>query len=125
MTVLADFPGVFFLRNDEGDAFESVPSSGAASHVMSAVQESGRDYPYVDALIYGCLEPLGRSFLVYYFLACLHLVLFACKQRPQTPVINKGIRRGRSALKGAPLWLAFAVVAHLLPVAHRARACGA
>ena len=103
------------------DVLESEPSIGTALHALGDAWEPGRDFPRVDAFFYECLEPLGRSFLALYFLACLHLAFFACKQRPNTPALNKGIRRGRAALQGAPLWLAFAVVAYLLPVAQCTR----
>ena len=78
--------------------------------------EEARQTPSKTIVAY--LEAFVRSSLLYYFLACAHLVLYVCKQRPSQPTVNRSIRYGRSCLRGAPLWLAFGIAAHLLPVVH-------
>ena len=57
-----------------------------------------------------------RSFLLFYLLSCARMIMFACKLEKRSSRTNCAIRSTRSVLKGAPLWLAFAVLAHLIPV---------
>ena len=58
----------------------------------------------------------GRTLTLLYFLAYVRLAFFTCRLQKSAPISTRRIRIVRGTLKGAPLWLAFGVVAHLLPV---------
>ena len=62
------------------------------------------------------LSAFGRSLMLFYILACGHLLCFSCRLGHNSPVANCCIRASRQAFRGAPLWLAFGIVAHLMPV---------
>ena len=62
------------------------------------------------------LSTFGRTLTLFYLLACCHCAAFACRLRASTPRANRHIRFSRGVFRGAPLWLAFGVVAHLIPV---------
>ena len=72
-----------------------------------------------------CLEVFVRTLLLFYLVACLRVLAFTCRLQPRAPRTNRRIRTCRDALRGAPFWLAFGIVAHLLPVGAGMRATSA
>ena len=61
------------------------------------------------------LSALCRSLALLYFFAVVRAFAGAAGLRRAAPKGNAAVRRVRQCVHGAPLWLAFAVVAHLLP----------
>ena len=57
-----------------------------------------------------------RTLLLLYLLACFHLMMIVVPQRKGLHRRNRAIRFGRNCLKGAPLVLAFGIVAYMLPI---------
>ena len=71
----------------------------------------------VDGLL-GSLDAFLRSFLLWQFLACLHVWAFAVPLRKERPKANRAIVHARLGLKGAPMVL---LLAFCIPVAAAAR----
>ena len=59
-----------------------------------------------------------RSALLLYFLAVSHCFARAIPIKKSHPHRNSGVRGARLCLRGAPVWLALGLVAHLLPLGH-------
>ena len=62
------------------------------------------------------LTCFGRSCILFYLLACMHMWLWCIPCRAGKERTNRGIRAARGCLKGAPLVWAFCIVAYKLPV---------